>query len=77
MSNFATRCGGGENAEPEVKATLTKDGRRMVGRNVGMRKESLNAIEFCLWGRCGGGGDIVRGRRTKANGDKSDIEERN
>ena len=43
----------------------------------GMRKESLNTVEFCLWGRCGGVVDIVRGKRTKANGDKSDIEERN
>ena len=43
----------------ELKVTLTKDGRRMVGRNVGMRKEYLNAIEFCLlWGRCSGGGEI-------------------
>ena len=34
------------------KSDIEKDGMRMVGRHVGIRKESLNAIEFCLWGRC-------------------------
>ena len=38
----------------------------------GMRKESLNTVKFCLWGWCGGGVDIVRGKRTKANRDKSE-----